>query len=1130
MPKPPPSVDIRRAGLLVAVALGLISAGGLGLMVVRARQRGAPPAPATGPLLPEAPPTDIAAAGGAPSGIPGLASAKRGRVQLLGRDDRTKVRGNIEWQTLDPLPGGRAAVVQPRATLALGDGLVLVLRSAAGELTWPSEEATGAGQEPEAGTFTGGVKVAIYEAGDAAPDLATLDLAGRLPLALIVTDSVEFDLALGLLETSDEFRASGPRFDLRGAGISIVYNEVAGRIERLEIQRTAFARFFPDTPDAAAPPSRAASPDAPPAATAGAAPNPEPFGPPAPQTETIYHADFQDAVVLTYDGRHISAGSLDLWARLLDNQLPRDAFGPESAQPAAAPAQASSAASPDLAPPDLAPPGLPPPDAAPSPAPPFDLAATTIESSLAPAGGQPAELTWAGPFRLVPLPAAPETLRENHVALRFHAASAAAPSPAGVDSADSPALVDSAAETAPAAPSAPPAPAAVVFADPARGFDGVAATLDVGATRREFGLRGLPALPGDTDSAPGVRLTAAQAGTLECERLVLHLPSGVGQVQGPGALTPAAEGDTSLAWSEQADFQFFMIGGEMTQDLQRVDLAGSVVARSGPSTRVSGEVASASFALHPQGGSFLTVVTVGGGAQAAAGEGASLEADHIELSFEPPDDPRAAPQPNLLVATGDVLASDGATSLGAQRLEAALVPDAAPAAAPDSSTPPTPRVRVDTVVADGDVHILGDRGLAVRANHLEANVPEQRAVLTDGVTLARDGGIVSGEQVRLWGDRRAAEFFGPGTLTFQAPAEADAAPSDAPPQRLTASWTQSMAFDDAAGVADFRGEAAALATREQASGDLQLDRIEGDRIRLEFTPRPTAPAPTAEADVPPPAGAPSPAPARALVRADVYGRSLEEENAPPARLTSRRLGPFAADAPPGATDDARPVLQLLYLSGDRVTLADGGLSFVVPGAGTLLVDDRRGPAEATPAPNAPGATIAPSQGPGTSVFTWAGSLAVARPAPPSSAETVLQFSQDVQLIHQPRGGDARFVLDCTTLTAWLAPAGSPPQPPAGSPAAAPDPASAMALSRAEARGDVVARALPDRRELRADTLQFDAPANVVVASAGPEDQQRVSVVEPDRPGALQAKQLRWSLTTGRIDVIQPLPVTAPVGR
>lgn len=155
----------------------------------------------------------------------------------------------MTWDRLTPRPQGVSDVTEPNAWVFLDERRVLRIAGNEGTLVAPRNE-------PREGAVAGDVTVTLYDARDhERVDLETLrDVRMRVHL-----DNAEFDLELGHIESDGPVRLEGRHVEFRGRGLSLTFNELRSRIERLEIVEGESLRFRPETADEAGEPSEPAT-------------------------------------------------------------------------------------------------------------------------------------------------------------------------------------------------------------------------------------------------------------------------------------------------------------------------------------------------------------------------------------------------------------------------------------------------------------------------------------------------------------------------------------------------------------------------------------------------------------------------------------------------------------------------------------------------------------------------------------------------------------------------------------------------------------------------------------------------------------------------------------------------------
>lgn len=137
-----------------------------------------------------------------------------------------------------PKPQGVSEVENPGARIHLTPARVLEVRSLEGTFIAPDNQ-------PRYGEFRGKTVLTLFEGPSDRPvklDNDSPDVKMRIFMA-----DARFDLELGQIESSGEVQLTGPRIDFQGIGLTLTYNEVKGRIERLTIKQGRELRFKPET-------------------------------------------------------------------------------------------------------------------------------------------------------------------------------------------------------------------------------------------------------------------------------------------------------------------------------------------------------------------------------------------------------------------------------------------------------------------------------------------------------------------------------------------------------------------------------------------------------------------------------------------------------------------------------------------------------------------------------------------------------------------------------------------------------------------------------------------------------------------------------------------------------------------
>ena len=1068
----PSTRSVRRVGLVLALSFALVAAGAIGILLLRANQRpGANPASAsaTSGITSAPPAVDVAEIG--------LKNAGRARFQFVDKADPTRVVGVMEWAALDPQGGGRAVVREPRATIFLSGGRVAHVRAARGRIFTPPKS-----DQPESGTFEGGVPVAIFEP---RPD-GTVDVEADTPVALLFTPGLSFNLALGEVSAPDEFRLSTPRVEMSGRGLRIVGNQVRQQIELLEVESTDYVRMASGgaagadgsggpaaAPDDGTQPRLADRPRA-----------DEARDPTAPgDRETFYHAVVDSRVRLRRGTLTLSADRLEFWAALRNNALAPEALGavtPVRAVPAIEAHRADR--SPEYAQGLAARPrvtlaSFQPGAPAGGPGAGVDPRANE-PASLYQARADQAELTWFGPLTVKPLDARPDELRQDELALRLTS------DQTGV----------------------------VSVADESAGLRAQCAWVDYGATSRDLTLSG--------GGPKGVVLTGEGRGRLEVPMLTANLASGSVRVNGPGVMLAAGDERVSptvrrgaadaparsrqISWNRQAHLTLAVADGWITDRIKEASFTGKVLAEDPRGTLSAGFARALFEPVHaggPRAPAFsLSRLIASDSVALETGQNASLRAQSLDVVFAPSAAGGGTPDPVSLAATGEVSARRDRWRLDAGAINAALTRDSRGG------------VGVSSVRAQTDVRLTGDR-LSVAAERAEVDATIERAEIWGGDTaasIARDGGTVTGPHMVVDGRERSLVVTGPGTFRFVrdrgAGSAADIFGGGSPlapalgarpssQVRVDATWTQRLSVDEDAGTVEAVGSATAVSSPTSA----EMDTLSADRIALAFTPLERA-APEAGA------GARAEAPQaarRQLLRAEATG----SEGAL-AHIDSRRFAESVGDF------EDRTLERIVYVEGTRLVVSDEASTITLPGAGRLLVDDRRATKGRAEQPPAAG-PLELSGSRGTSVFSWGGSLRFDR----RIGELVME--NQVRLLHRASPGDPVTSLECERLASTMRTSSRA----RGAGDAVSTPGQQTELVSAKADGAVVVRSA--QAQLVADRLTYDAIRQSAQAAANPEN--RVTFFDPSRPQPVTAARLEWDILRNKVRVIEPSSVSVPGG-
>lgn len=1108
----------RSAGLLIAGAVALILAGVV-LMVALNHQPARPTATQTGDV------TDINAAQVPEPPVDGaLVPGRDGRWQFTRKDDPNKLQAEVLYRRMNPVGPGAYELTEPRAWIYMEDGRALFVRADGGRL-----KGQAATQQAESGEFAGNVVILLFPPRTGETALRPRDPVVDGPVLVARTRAIRFDTLLLEFATEDPFEIETPQARFEGTGLIVRGNQVLDRIEYLNVASGGVIRYHVmQSPDdrqhdegweiaAKAAPTggesaqgpavtrsadasvagqsnreRPSEPSAQPIVQedrAEAAPGAQSGGPAIKSLkEDLYRAVFAGDVRLTQKRRLLTADSLLVWLRTLDNKLPEGAFGEVETVAAVRGMRSRTDAVPSAG---TAQPGVSLPWQAVVPA--LAVSAPAHQSVTAEwpprlfePGPADIELTWGQSLTLRPM-TAPEPPRElargNNLALRF-----TSESPGGAE--------------------------CVSLTDAAIGAKGACAELEYLATRRELTLAG-------GAGSPQVWLAAPEFGCLVGPRLSVNLSTGAAAIPGAGQLASIAESsrlvamalddeglpafmsrddadwlDRRIMWADRADLQFRVAGGEIRDALEWADFFGRAVAQDSRSS-LAGDAIRAEFIEHGDEPMLISRLRVDGDVEALAegwvrppgvdvllvgpdfGEGV-LHAASLDVKFEPSPLRAGQADPVYLIARGNAAAGRGDSALFAPVLEAWLVRDEQGDVAVGD---------FEARASDGEsasaARFQRADGVRASAERIRGNAQRQTATLTgQKVEVARDESVITTTIVELDGVKGTMAVFAPGTFAHEQPLAGGGADART---RVAAEWTRSMLYDDAARTLDCHGDTVVVRTEP-----LLTDTIRGQRVRIEFAPDTEAAPTVAQADGDPAAGPPGlDVEGLNVTRATVYGAIDDEsrEPAPLAKVESRR---YAA-----AADGQRTLETISYIESPVLIADDEQGTFRSPAAGRAIVFDQREP-EAAQAAADSGDTLASPRG--TSSFRWAESMLFTR------ATGVLELDREIEVVHKPIGDGpiARMTGDRLVATLDLAGGGS-------------------RLLTASATGSVYAESGPQR--LVAESVNYDAPRGVLLAEAAPGG--TVTLFDDRRATPFTARKLRWDLIRDEVEILEPAAIIAP---
>jgi hypothetical protein len=1059
-PRPARSESVKRNGTIAAIALGAGCLVAVGFFVVRSVVSGGPE-PEAGPEasgIVIRPGTELTP--GTPVGGDNI------RIKLVDKSDPTRRAGVLVLKSMDPLEGHQYAVAGPDAWIYLKDGGAVHITADRGRLYMPDAQS-----QPESGSLSGNVAADFYDkrADGKLPD------GSEPPQQTFRTASLFFDGALGEMMTQDPFTIHRPRaFRVRSTGLKVIVNEAREKLESFATATGGTVEFWQQEQKAreaktkpAPQPERTASGAQPAAPAAPPKPTPAPI-------ETAYIMTFPEAVQVNAAPRTLHADQLQLWARLIDNKLPENAIAQikfkqrkadtHRAEPQAEPALPTQTATTTAstlqdsilhAPHSTLSPETPPTLPTSEPSPDFTLA-------------------WSGPCTVLPLdPKVAPELKHDHVAMRLSAA----------------------------------APRGVTFRDDEQGASGSGSAITYGLTTGQLTLIGDPTAAA-LAAATAARLESPKVGAILADHLGFSLATGIVHIPGRGTISAAEEGELSASWSKQADFEFLLDQGELTNILKQALFEGGVLAGNKSGTG-SAEFIRGDFSPPRPGreqSDLSRLILERGARLASAGEDGSLEGDRVDVAFEPGTGD--SPRPTMVTAIGSARAQRDQTSLACDFLEANLAQN--PVGDTDVTSVRASKAVVyknkkDGTSASGD-ELYADLSWAADVPVVDGSFERRQLVRLTGESaeIRKDSTTIGGKQMALDGVAKTLEVFGAGSLMHLAGQETDF-------QMVSAGWSEGMRYNDLAGTIECDGRVLAEVQLEPNSSDT----LRSGRLRIWIGP-PEQQLPSGSIAL----GDSN----RPLLRAEAIGSIVDGPGGANASIERRHIEVLPHLSAP-------KVQELYYLEGPQILLNNTEQTLDVPAAGRLVLLDQR-PEEPRPTAAEPENPLASTSSRGSALFDWDGSLHMDR------ASGEIDFRRNVRLTHSPLTSESQEPsitnLVSERLTAHIREIPAP-APAAGEPAG--KASSKAELVSASATGAVYVTSGPEIREnqpkpptteLIADSVEYDAARRTVTAAAAPGN--TVMLFDPKQPSPVSAARLLWDLASDRIEIKQPGPVVMPRGR
>lgn len=896
-----------------------------------------------------------------PSEIPNLEDLEQGAsmfVTIVDRQDPTRIAGTLEADQFEPIGGGQRRLVNPDAWIFMRDGRRVHITADDGLVMMPDPN-----QAPDSGTLEGDVTINAYDApmDPADPLSAAMGIKPadhELPSFTARFDKpVEFERRYQRLTSPGRFEIDAPALSFIGHNLTVMLNEVKGRVELIDIRRGEQLILRPDaqaasknnsaitkartrpshtirtvSQDSTAP---QASPARNSAASSSSVQSPRSSSPPK---QTPYHIEFKDQVIVNLIGSGtLNAETLDVWANLVDGSLSPDAIkqinfksqDTVASQSVSTKPVEQSARTTSTKP-----------------------ASTNSTPTTAPASKKSANpkgkegevlVTWSGPLVVKPIDDPSTTaLASEELALRFNAEDR------------------------------------VQFASADQALTGSANQLTYGATTASLDLLG-------SDTAL-VTLNAQDAGTLTAESLSADLVDGLISIPSSGRLESQPQPDqppAQIDWSDSAQFALVKSPlNELTGRLQTATFKGQVVGTRDDAVLRAGALDAEFATTGPIESALRTIAFNQGTLNSDSG---SLSARDMSVGFSPNSD-NSSVNPSKLTAEGEVLIISPDGRITSDQLNAILTQN------------PEGQTEVRTALANGNAEFLGKNEIRAKGDRLDLNNPNNTIRIIGApntlATAGQAGSTIHGPDIRINTRSRSIRVDGAGTFDHDIVAEG--APTGG---HLNVRWTDTMRFDDALGSIKCEGDVIAVSTPDAYT----IDTVKADRLEIDLTPA-TGTDVLNQPNRSPQAIAQSNEPQRELFQARAYGRAVPGADDIPASVESRSFDPANPEVAVG----------VMFLQGSQLIADNRAQTLKVPASGMMILMDRSADQPGGQSPES--ASVMPNtSGPGLTRMTWLGSMTLDR------ANGSAQVFNEVNIRHKSLQTGRVSQLGCDQLTAEFTP-------------------------------------------------------------------------------------------------------------
>ena len=465
-----------------------------------------------------------------------------------------------------------------------------------------------------------------------------------------------------------------------------------------------------------------------------------------------------------------------------------------------------------------------------------------------------------------------------------------------------------------------------------------------------------------------------------------------------------------------------------------------------------------------------------------------LVARELDLTLR--QDASGDPQPERLVASGGIQASDSQQTIWADDLDVRF------------DRREDSELVVERLEAVGDVELVLESGARAWGDRLRGNGIRRTVELSSsdgGVTLVRGNVQADSLQLIRFDDRtNSAESDGPGRFRFfEDPLMVVEAERMAPPSlqgatpSLEATWGGSMRFkdseNDGASALELEGD---VIVRNRPDM-LEENDLDAGFLRLDFARRASTPVVDSEG-----------LPLRANVR-EAFSNSRDL-----VALTARQGARMESRAWREASHQGDP--DLFRVEGDDIRYDATTGEAMVRGAGTLLMNRVAG-SERDPSGPDDGSPAISFGSDGTTRFSWTQGMSMKRTV---ADRYLISMSGDVEVLHAGLSNEDTLTLSSTRLSALIDRPLQNASDPITTSDAGLDLGGQAEILRLTSSGKVYARTTD--HDVQCERFEYDVANGIAELQAS--QGGMVTVVSRGSPNPVRAESMRWDMRSGRIQI------------